>query len=64
MGTRGLQIVRFRGRYYIQYRPFDCYYDGLGLGIVKDIPSDPEEYQSEPPKTQTNIAHCDLLTLP
>ncbi len=45
MGTRGLLIVRFRKRYYIQYNQFDSHFDGLGAKIVARIPSDPEEYQ-------------------
>lgn len=35
MGTGGLQIVRFRGRYYIEYRPLDSYYKCMGAGIIK-----------------------------
>ena len=46
MGTRGLEIVRFRGRYYIQYHQYDSYYEGLGKSIVGEIPQDPGAYQS------------------
>ncbi|KAI0877730.1 hypothetical protein GGS24DRAFT_94559 [Hypoxylon argillaceum] len=45
MGTRGLEIVRFRGRYYIRYNQYDSYYEGLGAEIIAKIPADPEEYQ-------------------
>ncbi|KAJ6187764.1 hypothetical protein N7519_002672 [Penicillium mononematosum] len=44
MGTRGLEIVRFCGRYYICYHQFDTYFEGLGAKIVASIPADPEEY--------------------
>jgi hypothetical protein len=46
MGTRGLEIVRFRGRCYIRYHQFDTYFEGLGAKIVASIPADPEEYHS------------------
>ncbi|KAJ5754834.1 hypothetical protein N7533_004377 [Penicillium manginii] len=45
MGTRGLEIVRFRGRYYIRWHQFDSYLEGLGAKIVASIPSDPVKYQ-------------------
>jgi hypothetical protein len=48
MGTRGLEIVRFRGRYYIRYHQFDTYFEGLGAKIVASIPADPEEYHGTP----------------
>ena len=48
MGTRGLEIVRFRGRYYIRWHRFDSYFEGLGAKIVASIPTDPEEYNSTP----------------
>lgn len=47
MGTRALQIVRFRKRYYIRWHQFDGYFEGLGVNIVASIPADPEEYQSK-----------------
>lgn len=46
MGTRGLEIVRFHGRYYIRWHQFDSYLEGLGANIIARIPTDPEEYQS------------------
>ena len=46
MGTRGLEIVRFRGRYYIRWHRFDSYFEGLGAKIVASIPTDPEKYNS------------------
>lgn len=46
MGTRGLEIVRFRGRYYIRWHRFDSYLEGLGAKIVASIPTDPEKYNS------------------
>ncbi|PWI64588.1 hypothetical protein PCL_09518 [Purpureocillium lilacinum] len=47
MGTRGLEIVRFRKRYwyYIRYHKYDSYYDSLGKHIVASIPADPDEYR-------------------
>ncbi|KAK9234066.1 hypothetical protein V1525DRAFT_84427 [Lipomyces kononenkoae] len=45
MGTRGLEIVRFRRRYYIHWHRYDSYFEGLGAQIVASIPTDPEEYQ-------------------
>lgn len=46
MGTRGLEIVRFRKRYYIRYRQLDSYYEGLGAQIVGSIPTDSAGYES------------------
>ncbi|KAH6637197.1 hypothetical protein F5144DRAFT_647199 [Chaetomium tenue] len=45
MGTRGLEIVRFHGRYYIRYNPYDSCFKGLGAKIVASIPSDRENYE-------------------
>ncbi|MCJ1394015.1 hypothetical protein MMC18_006892 [Xylographa bjoerkii] len=45
MGTRGYYAYRFRGRYYILYRNFDCYAQGLGVWIVQSIPQDSDGYQ-------------------
>ncbi|KAJ5718929.1 uncharacterized protein N7483_010011 [Penicillium malachiteum] len=45
MGTRGLDIVRYRGRYYARYHQFDSYYESLGKNVVASIPADPEKYQ-------------------
>ncbi|KAJ5630078.1 hypothetical protein N7528_003735 [Penicillium herquei] len=45
MGTRGLDIVRYRGRYYSRYHQFDSYFEGLGKDVVANIPTDPEKYQ-------------------
>ncbi|POR31107.1 Uncharacterized protein TPAR_08673 [Tolypocladium paradoxum] len=45
MGTRGLEIVCFRGRYYIRYHQYDSYFEGLGANVVTSIPADPDEYQ-------------------
>ena len=47
MGTRGFYAYRFHGRYYIFYRHFDCYLEGLGVWIVQSIPQDSEEYRGE-----------------
>ncbi|KAL4860601.1 hypothetical protein BDV12DRAFT_209053 [Aspergillus spectabilis] len=44
MGTRGLEIVRFRRRYYIRYHQYDSYFEGLGAKIVSRIPANPKEY--------------------
>ncbi|KAH8749861.1 hypothetical protein F5883DRAFT_228310 [Diaporthe sp. PMI_573] len=45
MGTRGLEIVRFRRRYYIRHHQYDSYFEGLGAEIVASIPADPKGYQ-------------------
>ncbi|QUC19151.1 uncharacterized protein UV8b_03392 [Ustilaginoidea virens] len=45
MGTRGLKVFRFRGRYYAYYVQYDSYYEGLGATIVMSIPEDPAEYR-------------------
>ena len=45
MGTRGLRIIKFKGRYWIFYNRLDSYPDGLGDWLVENIPTDPEEYQ-------------------
>ncbi|GJN75052.1 F-box domain-containingprotein [Purpureocillium lilacinum] len=45
MGTGGLEVVRFRKRYYIRYHQYDSYFEGLGAKIVASIPADPAEYQ-------------------
>ncbi|XXG97101.1 hypothetical protein Hte_003396 [Hypoxylon texense] len=45
MGTRGLEVVRFRKRYYIRWNKYDSYFEGLGAEIVARIPEDPEEYR-------------------
>ncbi|KAJ8098163.1 hypothetical protein POJ06DRAFT_270141 [Lipomyces tetrasporus] len=44
MGTRGLEIVRFRRRYYIRWHQYDSYFEGLGAKIVASIPANPEQY--------------------
>ena len=46
MGTRGLEIVRFRRRYYVRYHRLDSYFEGLGAKIIASIPTNPEEYDS------------------
>ena len=51
MGTSGLEIVRFHGRYYIRYHQYDGYFQGVGAQIVGGIPTEPDEYQS---KSQEN----------
>ncbi|UNI18433.1 hypothetical protein JDV02_004702 [Purpureocillium takamizusanense] len=43
--TPGLEIVRFRKRYYIRYHQYDSDYEGLGAHIVARIPTDPAKYQ-------------------
>ncbi|KAJ6436695.1 pol-like protein [Purpureocillium lavendulum] len=45
MGTRGLEIVRFRKRYYIRHHKYDSYYDSLGKHIVASIPADSDQYR-------------------
>lgn len=48
MGTYGLEIYRFHGRYYIYYHRMDGYFEGVGAQIVESIPADPVEYQGTP----------------
>jgi hypothetical protein len=45
MGTRGLRIILFRGRYFIYYNHYDSYLRGLGKELVSSIPTDPERYK-------------------
>lgn len=45
MGTRGLRIILFRGRYFIYYNQYDSYPQGLGKELVSNVPTDPEQYQ-------------------
>lgn len=56
MGTRGLEIVRFRGRYYVRWHKYDGYFEGLGAQIVASIPSDPDEYQRWLQSTRSKYA--------
>lgn len=60
MGTRGLEVVCFRGRYYIRYHQYDSYYEGLGVEIVQQIPADPEEYQSRLQRNGLPALLCSL----
>ncbi|KAG8529602.1 uncharacterized protein KY384_006239 [Bacidia gigantensis] len=45
MGTRGLHIVRYRGRYYIYYHQFDSYPEGWPTKLVNSIPKDRAVYE-------------------
>lgn len=45
MGTRGLRVIKFRGRCWVFWNQYDSYLEGMGDSLVKSIPSDPEEYQ-------------------
>ncbi|KAJ6126033.1 hypothetical protein N7471_010526 [Penicillium samsonianum] len=56
MGTRGLEIVRFRRRYYIRYHQYDSYFEGLGAKIVGSIPTDPEGYHKWPESMRAEYA--------
>ena len=47
MGTGGLKIVRYVGKYYVYWNRYDSYLDGVGSEIVEMIPSDPTQYQRE-----------------
>ena len=63
VGSR--EVVRFRGRYYIKNNPLDAFFEELGDQIIDNIPSAPEEYESEHRsklKTQPHTAHLDILT--
>lgn len=44
MGTRGLQVWRFRKRYYSQYNSHDSYPSGLGKSVADKIPKDRDSY--------------------
>ncbi|KAL9103373.1 MAG: hypothetical protein Q9163_001585 [Psora crenata] len=44
MGTRGLRIVRHRGRFYVKYYQFDSYPEGWPKDLVKQIPKDPKGF--------------------
>ncbi|KAI0913057.1 hypothetical protein F4823DRAFT_103394 [Ustulina deusta] len=45
MGTRGLYVYKWRGRYYVYYNHWDSYPSGLGEDLVKGIPVSPGRYQ-------------------
>ncbi|KAI0200254.1 hypothetical protein F4808DRAFT_470667 [Astrocystis sublimbata] len=45
MGTRALEVVRFRGRYYIRYHQLDGTYENLGAGMISGIPTNAKRYQ-------------------
>ena len=45
MGTRGLKIILFGGRYFIYYNSYDSYLKGLGKELVSIVPTDPEQYK-------------------
>lgn len=45
MGTRGLRIILFRGRYFVYYNQYDSYPIGLGKELVSNVPTDPEQYK-------------------
>lgn len=45
MGTRGLEIVRYRGRYYVYYHQYDSYPSGWPKDLVRNIPRKREEYE-------------------
>jgi hypothetical protein len=38
MGTRGFQVYRHKGRYYVYYNHWDSYPEGFGLDILDEIP--------------------------
>lgn len=46
MGTRGLRIVRHRGRYYVYWNQYDSYPEGLRKEIVSDIPKSPKAFET------------------
>ncbi|CAK7199857.1 hypothetical protein SEUCBS139899_002543 [Sporothrix eucalyptigena] len=56
MGTRGLEVVRYKGRYYTTYNHHDSYLEGLGRFIVSAIPTQPDEYQKWLAKRQAFFA--------
>lgn len=45
MGTRGLKIVRFRGRYFVYWNQYDSYAKVVGQMLVDQISTDPEQYK-------------------
>ena len=46
MGTRGLKIVRHRGRYYVYWNQFDSYPEGLGKDLVSEIPKSRDAFET------------------
>lgn len=56
MGTRSLEIVCFRRRYYIRYRQYDGYFECAGAGIVASIPANPDKYQITLLKSHLRLA--------
>ncbi|RFU25786.1 hypothetical protein B7463_g10550, partial [Scytalidium lignicola] len=51
MGTRGLRIIRFRGRYFVYYNQLDSYPESLGTDIVNRIPNDRKRYKGTSART-------------
>ncbi|KAL8987850.1 MAG: hypothetical protein Q9177_002993 [Variospora cf. flavescens] len=45
MGTRGLRIVRYRGRYWCFYNHWASYLEGMGNSLVESIPTNLDEYK-------------------
>ncbi|CAL1699471.1 unnamed protein product [Somion occarium] len=45
MGTRGYRVYRHKGKYFISYNHFDSYPEGLGVQLLQEIPTDPEEFE-------------------
>lgn len=48
MGTRGLRIVCFRGRYFVYYNQYDSYPEVFGESVAGRVPDDPQEYKGIP----------------
>ncbi|KAF2877221.1 hypothetical protein BDV95DRAFT_589833 [Massariosphaeria phaeospora] len=46
MGTRGLRVVRWRGRYHAYYSASNSFPVALGTALAQEIPSDPDAYQA------------------
>ena len=45
MGTHGLRVFKFRGRYWIFYNHYDSYLEGMGDSLVRTIPINTDGYQ-------------------
>ena len=61
MGTRGLRIIRFRGRYWGFYNQLDSHPHGLGQWLVDSIPTDPEQYRKWLQSQRDTYAKWDSL---
>ena len=61
MGTRGLRIVVFRGRYFVYYIPYDAYPEGVGEQFVRKVPTTTEAYAGKPTTRVLQLELTDLF---